>query len=154
MSLRRAILVWLLLSVLALLLPRDTELACFGWPLLVLDRYPVKWAWAGGVPASQLPIALNDVVLDYEFSWRGLLLRLTANEVLAISWWGALGNACGAAAVTAVIAGVLHARSRRRAAGAGGPTCTACGYLLVGNTSGCCPECGTPVQAQESEPGP
>lgn len=32
--------------------------------------------------------------------------------------------------------------------------CHCCGYSLAGNTSGVCPECGTPVQTQRSTPAP
>jgi len=36
--------------------------------------------------------------------------------------------------------------SRRRCWDSPQPRCNQCGYNLTGNTSGVCPECGTPVQ--------
>ena len=36
--------------------------------------------------------------------------------------------------------------------GPGEPTCLRCGYCLVGNTSGVCPECGTSVAPAKREP--
>jgi len=42
-------------------------------------------------------------------------------------------------------------RLRRRRLRRGQPLCLSCGYNLTGNTSGICPECGTPAR-QQSEP--
>jgi hypothetical protein len=33
-------------------------------------------------------------------------------------------------------------------------TCRSCGYSLIGNLSGRCPECGTSVQAHSAQPMP
>jgi hypothetical protein len=41
--------------------------------------------------------------------------------------------------------------ARRRAANG---QCTSCGYSLTGNTSGTCPECGTPVPKTPAEKSP
>jgi hypothetical protein len=47
-----------------------------------------------------------------------------------------------------VAAGAVHIRRRRRRARRTRTgLCVSCGYSLAGNTSGVCPECGTPVSA-------
>ena len=50
-------------------------------------------------------------------------------------------------ALAFAIGPILWLRSRRRANT--GSKCAFCGYSLTGNTSGICPECGTPVAANE-----
>jgi hypothetical protein len=47
-------------------------------------------------------------------------------------------------AATALPTALLFACGRRRR---GYPFCERCGYNLTGNTSGRCPECGTPLEA-------
>lgn len=46
--------------------------------------------------------------------------------------------------IFAVVAWFFRAKAATPAPGKPG-VCTACGYNLTGNTSGVCPECGTPV---------
>jgi hypothetical protein len=57
----------------------------------------------------------------------------------AIPYW--MIAACFAILPAAWLAGLARRQSRLNAGG-----CIACGYNLTGNTSGVCPECGTPVE--------
>jgi hypothetical protein len=48
-----------------------------------------------------------------------------------------------------VLVGVARHYRLRRRRGNRSPHCAGCGYLLVGNTSGVCPECGTPLSPSQ-----
>ena len=50
-------------------------------------------------------------------------------------------------AASAMISGRTFRRHRRLSRG----LCLTCGYNLTGNTSGVCPECGTPMAAEAKE---
>jgi rubrerythrin len=42
----------------------------------------------------------------------------------------------------------MHRRRKQRMSAATQSPCPACGYSLVGNTSGVCPECGKPIDTK------
>ena len=74
----------------------------------------------------------------YDPSWRGWIASIYDCWIIAV-----------AAVLPALYSiSLLRRRSRRNLTA----SCRSCGYSLTGNTSGVCPECGTPVEGKAEAP--
>lgn len=98
-----------------------------------------------GIVLAVVTFSVACLILNHRFpnsGWLGCLWLLGVALVLAFVVL--MVRDVVVAADTAVRALVSAARHDDQSAC---PTCQACGYNLTGNTSGLCPECGTPLPA-------
>jgi hypothetical protein len=104
-----------------------------------LNFTSTKWG------SERLPtFVLTGIKHDAGKQFSGVLYMFdsTAESLLAI------GCILGAYPAISFVRGPLSRRSRRRRG-----LCLKCGYNLAGNTSGVCPECGTPRTGTYGETG-
>lgn len=112
---------WLIIASDLLLVIAVTAAIAFVFSFLQM-RSPVFWLYL------PLDFGLSVEHLDL-IVWRGVgLFRVPLWMIILLSGTGAIF--------------MLRARRRERARIG---SCSACRYNLTGNTSGVCPECGTPV---------
>jgi hypothetical protein len=90
--------------------------------------------------------------LDLMAYWaEGDMTAVVYARELAMPTWAVLGLAAlFALPAFTVGARLTAARSRRQSPG----YCPSCDYDLTGNTSGVCPECGTPVPKEPADKSP
>ena len=93
------------------------------------------------LPTTEIHGAIPGIV------WQVELIRPPAAgqamQVVARQFAIDCGWACAALGVLPVAGFFLLRKKRKRS----GPFCPSCAYNLTGNTSGICPECGTPTAA-------
>jgi hypothetical protein len=104
----------------------DVTTHAFGWPLRCLVREELP----GGPRPAMAPIlaARRGVIVPNAISVRGLIADTAVIGSPVFVWGWGLGA-------------VRRGRRRRRVA------CEGCGYSLLGNVSGVCPECGGSCRA-------
>lgn len=106
-------------------------------------RILINWDRGGGYPTLWLPIELHartDAPLSLSW-WRWDVDYCPEEVELVVPIW--------CLSVVGVLMAVFSPRSRTRSHG-DESACAACGYCLVGNTSGRCPECGTSTDTTAS----
>jgi hypothetical protein len=113
------------------------------WLLSYVEGQPIEiYLHHGGdlVPAKSVAF---EVGTDFVGIWWGYT-NTPGNRFRAPCWL----VVCG---LLVLLAWWVRIKSR---IGTGEPRCVNCGYNLLGNTSGICPECGTPVPKEPAEKNP
>jgi hypothetical protein len=119
----------------------------YGGTIWIASRWR-KW-WVAGVGVLQLfvvPIAMNAAI-------NGVLGRpVQADRLWDVLWYVLSMGACPLLFFALLVYGFVtlflrvHAKRSRQAG-----FCKTCDYDLTGNTSGRCPECGTPITPDDAE---
>ena len=107
-------------------------------------------ALAGAPWYLSLAVALAPFVIVVSVDWYVRARHMTDVQGLTLRsfWWLGVtlcGWACAGAAALGLLAGWVLRRALRLAPKADDSVCCKCGYCLIGNVSGRCPECGTPI---------
>lgn len=117
--------------------------ACIGIGLGAITYHQASFS----LRYARMGVNIDDVTLDQKLTWVPRWYVGSGMTQVVVPIWMPLALLAVTAAFT------LVADSHFRGAG----LCTRCGYSLVGNTSGKCPECGCAVKdgghgASESDP--
>ena len=113
-----------------------------------LEPFSSVWLWNHerprpwnrmGITWGEQPDGLVKMSIQFR-PGQGSVLEATVARLVAVPYWLLF---CVTACTPLIQAGRWVARHWRRSLLAG--LCSSCGYNLTGNTSGICPECGTPI---------
>lgn len=105
-----------------------------------IENWNHQVVWNDSVTKQYVSTSQRGVFALFIFDTRGPDGRIVERQVLKFSYWQLV-------ILTAILPAisVVHFRRRRSEWKRRPGFCRKCGYNLIGNVSGACPECATPV---------